>query len=212
VIPTSYATTAAAIFVVGGLLACFSGYRLFRLVLGLYGFLLGAMITTNVYGGAGASTWTLVIAAIVGGLVGAVLMIAAYFVGVGLVGAGLSALALHLVWRFIGGDPPTVVLVIVCVVGALMALSVARYVVIFGTALGGAWTIIIGTAALLGDQAALAAASAKNVWVVYPLDPLPGRWWIVPAWAALSLAGVVVQLATTTKMAGRKSKSKAKTT
>ena len=207
-VPTPYATTAAAIFVVGGLLACFSGYRLFRLVLGLYGFLLGAMITTNVYGGAG--TGTLVIAAIVGGLVGAVLMIAAYFVGVGLVGAGLSALALHLIWRLVGGDPPTVVLVIVCVIGALMALSVARYVVVFGTALAGAWTIIVGAAALLGEPAALAAASAKNVWVVYPLDPLPGRWWIVPAWGLLSLAGVVVQLATTTKTATRKPKAKPK--
>jgi hypothetical protein len=210
VIPTSYATTAAAIFVLGGLLACFSGYRLFRLVLGLYGFLLGAMLTTNVYGAGGdASTWTLVIAAIVGGLVGAVLMIAAYFIGVGLVGAGLSALALHLGWRLVGGDPPTVLLVIVCVVGALLALSVARYVVVFGTALAGAWTIIVGVAALMGEPAALAAASAKTVWVVYPLDPLPGRWWIVPAWAVLSLAGVAVQLATTTKTGTRKIKARA---
>jgi hypothetical protein len=211
VIPTSYATTAAAIFVLGGLLACFSGYRLFRLVLGLYGFLLGAMLTTNVYGAGGeASTWTLVIAAIVGGLVGAVLMIAAYFIGVGLVGAGLSALALHFLWRLIGGDPPTVILVIVCVIGALMALSVARWVVIFGTALAGAWTIIIGAAALMGDPAALAAASAKTVWVIYPLDPLPGRWWIVPAWGLLSLVGVAVQLSTTSKTGGRKSKAKTK--
>ena len=206
-LPTSYATSAAVIFIVGGVLACFAGYRLFRLVLGLYGFLLGAMITTNVYGGAsGAETWTLVIAAIVGGLVGAVLMIAAYFVGVGLVGAGLSALALHVVWRFIGGDPPTVLLVIVCVIGALSALSVARYVVVFGTALAGAWTIIVGAAALAGDKTALAAASARSVWVVYPLDPLPGQWWVVPAWFAISLAGVIVQLSTTTKTATKKKK------
>ena len=186
----------------GGLLACFAGYRLFRLVLGLFGFLLGAMITTSIYGE--SSTWTLVVAAIVGGLVGAVLMITAYFVGVGLVGAGLAALALHLGWRLIGGDPPTVVLVIVCVVGALGALSVARYVVVFGTALAGSWTMIVGAAAMMGDKVALAAASARDVWVVYPLDPLPGRWWVVPVWALTALAGVVVQLATTTKTARRK--------
>ena len=207
-LPTSYATTAAAIFVVGGLLSCFAGFRLFRLVLGLYGFVLGAMVTTNVYGGAGTDSWTLVIAAIVGGLVGAVLMIAAYFVGVGLVGAGLAALALHFAWRLIGGDPPTVVLVIVCVVGALLALSVARYVVIFGTALAGSWTMMVGAAALMGNETALAAASAKNVWVVYPLDPLPGQWWVLPAWFALALAGVVVQLATTSKIGKKKSSRK----
>lgn len=205
-LPTTYATPAAVLFVIGGLLACFAGYRLFRLVLGLYGFLLGAMITTSVYGA--ASTWTLVIAAIVGGLVGAVLMIAAYFVGVGLVGAGLAALVLNLGWRFVGGEPPTVVLVIVCVLGALLALSIARYVVIFGTALAGSWTMIVGGAALMGDRAALAAASAKNVWVIYPLDPLPGQWWVVPAWFVLALAGVIVQLSTT-KTGAKRVKPKA---
>lgn len=206
-LPASYATGAAAIFLVAGLLSCFAGYRLFRLVLGIFGFLLGAMITTSIYGESG--TWTIVVAAIVGGLVGAVLMITAYFVGVGLVGAGLAALALHLAWRLLGGEPPTIVLVIVCVVGALGALSVARYVAIFGTALAGSWTMIIGAAALLGDKAALAAASARDIWVVYPLDPLPGRWWVVPAWALAALAGVVVQLSTTTKTARRKAPKKA---
>jgi hypothetical protein len=205
VLPASYTAGAAAIFLVGGLLACFAGYRLFRLVLGLFGFLLGAMITTSIYGE--ASTWALVVAAIVGGLVGAVLMITAYFVGVGLVGAGLAALLLHLGWRIVGGDPPTIVLVIACVIGALAALSVARYVVIFGTALAGSWTMIIGAAALMGDTAALAAASARDIWVVYPLDPLPGRWWVVPAWALAAVVGVIVQLSTTTKTARRKSSS-----
>jgi hypothetical protein len=191
-------------FLVGGLLACFAGYRLFRLVLGMFGFLLGAMITTSMYGESGA--WTLVVAAIVGGLVGAVLMITAYFVGVGLVGAGLAALVLHFAWRAVGGDPPTLVLVIVCVVGALAALSIARYVVVFGTALAGSWTMMVGAGALLGDTAALAAASARDVWVVYPLDPLPGRWWVIPAWFGLALVGVVVQLATTTKTARRRAR------
>jgi hypothetical protein len=206
VLPTSYATGAAAVFLVGGLLACFAGYRLFRLVLGLFGFLLGAMITTSIYGE--SSAWTLVIAAIVGGLIGAVLMITAYFVGVGLVGAGLAALALHLAWRLVGGDPPTIVLVIVCVIGALGALSVARYVAIFGTALAGSWTMMVGAAALMGDKAALAATSARDIWVLYPLDPLPGRWWVVPVWAIVAVAGVLVQLATTTKGAGRKAPKK----
>ena len=79
---------AAIVLVLGGVLSCFMGHRLFRLVLGLYGFYLGAMITTSSMGA--ANTWTLVLSAVVGGLVGAVLMYAAYFLGVGLVGAGLG--------------------------------------------------------------------------------------------------------------------------
>jgi len=36
-LPAAYATPAAVILLVGGLLACFAGYRLFRFVLGVYG-------------------------------------------------------------------------------------------------------------------------------------------------------------------------------
>ncbi|MGE5834794.1 MAG: DUF4203 domain-containing protein, partial [Acidobacteriota bacterium] len=104
-LPVRYAAPAALVLTVGGLISCFAGYRLFRVVLGLYGFFLGAMITTSTMGT--ANMWYLVLAAVVGGLVGAVLMVAAYFLGVGLVGAGLAALALNGVWRgAAGGAPP----------------------------------------------------------------------------------------------------------
>jgi Domain of unknown function (DUF4203) len=196
-LPASYTAPTAAILAIGGLLACFAGYRLFRLVLGIYGFVLGAMVTTSFMGT--SNLWALVLAAAVGGLVGAVLMIAAYFMGVGLVGAGLAALLLHLIWRFVGGEPPTVLLVVVCVVGALGALSIARYVVIFGTALAGAWTLIVGVLAFMGDHAAVNAASAGNVWILYPFDPLLGRWWYTVLWFVLALAGVIVQLATSSR-------------
>ena len=186
----------------GGLLACFAGYRLFRFVLGMYGLILGAMVTTSWMGA--SSTWTLVLAAAVGGILGALLMIAAYFVGVGLIGAGLAALAINLAWRFVGGEPPTLLIVIGCVLGALGALSVVRYVVVAGTAIAGAWTLIVGVVALMGDRDALRAASAGDVWVFYPLNPMPDRWWYTVIWVALSVAGVVVQLTTTGKGAGRK--------
>lgn len=196
-LPAGYATPTAVILAVGGLLACFAGHRLFRFVLGLYGFILGAMVTTSMMGA--ANTWTLTLAAIVGGLVGAGLMVAAYFVGVGLVGALLAALALNGIWRFVGGDPPVALLVVVCVLGALAALSVQRYVVVFGTAIAGAWTLIIGALALAGNPKAMMAASAGDVWVLYPRDPLPGQWWVTVLWFGLALAGVIVQLATTSR-------------
>jgi hypothetical protein len=205
-LPASYATPTAIVLFVGGLLSCFAGYRLFRFVLGVYGFVVGAMVTTSVMGA--TATWMLVLAAIVGGVIGALLMVAAYFIGVGLVGAGLAALALNLVWRmFGGGDPPTVVLVIACVLGALGALSVVRYVVIFGTALAGSWTLLLGALALMGSAAARKVVSGGGYWIFYPLDPQPDRWWMLPAWLALSLAGVIVQLATS-KGAAAKVKGK----
>lgn len=199
-LPSSYATPAAVVLVAGGLLACFAGYRLFRFVLGLFGFILGAAVASSMMGT--SSTVTLVVAALAGGVVGAVLMVAAYFLGVGLIGAFLGALAINIVWRFVGsGEPPTIVLVIVCVVGALAALSVVRYVAVFGTALAGSWMLIVGAMALMGQR--LSSASG-GVWILYPLDPASAGWWVMPAWLVIALAGVIVQLATTTKTATRK--------
>jgi hypothetical protein len=203
-LPASFAMPTAVVLTVGGLVACFAGYRLFRIVLGIFGFIVGAMVTTSVIGA--QSTIALVAAAIVGGLCGALLMVAAYFIGVGLVGAGLAALALNALWHTFSGDPPTVVLVVACVLGALAALSIQRYVIVFGTALGGAWTGLFGALALLGNSAAKHAMSTSGGWILYPLDPLPSFWWTVPAWLVLALVGAVVQLATTRRTETRPKK------
>ena len=205
-IPASYSTLAAALFAAGGLLTCFAGYRLFRIVLGLYGFFLGAMIGSSIPD-PGSSTWIIAMSGLGGGAVGAVVMIFAYFVGVGLIGAGLAALVLNWGWRLVGGEPPTLILIIACVVGAVLALNVVRYVVVFGTAIAGAWTALVGGTALMGSGAALKAASAPNIWVVYPMDLLPGGWWVTLLWFGLALAGVVVQLSTTSKTGKRKKKN-----
>lgn len=206
-LPTSYAGPAAIVLAVGGLLACFAGYRLFRIVLGIYGFVLGAMITTSMMGT--SNTWALIMAAVVGGLVGSILMVAAYFLGVGLVGAGLAALGVNAIWRAIGGEPPTLLLIIVCVLGALAALNFVRFVVVFGTAITGAWTLLVGTLALTG-KATIPAAAARDVWVFYPLDPIPGQWWVLVVWFVLALAGVVVQLSTTSRTGKKKKATTAK--
>jgi hypothetical protein len=206
-LPAAYATPAVVILTLGGVLACFFGYRLFRVVLGVYGFVAGALIATQMMAPS-SNMWTLTVAAVVGGVLGGALMIAAYFVGVGLVGAGLAALLLNIGWRFVGGDPPTWLLVVVAVLGALGALSVVRFVVIFGTATAGAWTIIVGALALMGDRAALRAASAGDIWILYPLDPLPERWWYTVAWVVLLVIGAVVQLSTSTRTGKPRSKKK----
>ena len=75
----------------GGAVACFAGYRFFRIVLGLYGFVLGALLVTTVAGA--GSTSSLVLWAVVGGIAGALALNLAYFFGVVLVGAAVGAMA-----------------------------------------------------------------------------------------------------------------------
>jgi hypothetical protein len=79
-----------------------------------------------------------------------------------------------------------------------------------GTGFGGAWTMIVGMMAATGDEVALAAAAAGDVWVAYPLDPAPGQQWVPYAWLALGAIGTGVQLGITGGEKGRVGKRKKK--
>ena len=191
-LPVTLQIPAAILLVLGGAVACFAGYRFFRIVLGLYGFVLGALLATTVAGA--GSTSSLLIWAVVGGLTGALLLNLAYFFGVVLVGAAVGAMAVTLLWSRASGDPHVLIVVAFAVVGALAAMWLQRYVVVTGTAFGGAWTLLVGALALTGDVTAQAASAANGVWVVYPLDPAPGRRWLPVVWLALGALGMFVQL------------------
>jgi hypothetical protein len=196
-LPASFQTPAAIILVLGGLLSCFAGYRVFRVVLGFFGFVLGALLTSSVMG-TDQTVW-MVVAAIVGGIVGALILVAAYFVGVALIGAGVGALVVNLIWASLGREPHIVIVILFAIAGALGALALQRYVIITATSFGGAWTTIVGVLALLGDRLAVEAAARNNVWLAYPMNPAPGQRWVIVAWLVLGLVGVIVQLGITAK-------------
>jgi hypothetical protein len=199
-LPTTYQLPAGIVLVAAGLLACFAGYRLFRLVLGVYGFILGAMLASSLMGA--TDTASMLVAAGVGGLIGAVVLILAYFIGVALVGAGLGALLAHLIWAQLGTEPHAIVVIGFSIAGALASLALQRYVIIFATAFGGAWTAIVGGLAMMGNRAAVTAAAAaerSSVWLFYPWNPAPGEQWVFIAWIALGIVGLVTQLAVTAR-------------
>jgi len=200
-LPAAYQLPAAIVLLLGGIVACFFGYRLFRIVLAIFGFILGALAASSVFGA--SDTVPMLVAAIGGGLVGAGLLFAAYFVGVALFGAGLGALAANLLFAASGRDPQFLVLVLCSVAGAVGSMYLQRYVIIVGTGFGGAWTMIVGAMALIGDRAAMAAAVSGDVWVAYPLNPAPGQRWVPFAWVILGLIGTGVQLGWTGGEKGR---------
>jgi Domain of unknown function (DUF4203) len=199
-LPASYQLPAAVVLIVGGTIACFFGYRLFRIVLALSGFILGAMLGSSLFGA--SDTGLMLGAAAIGGLIGAGLLFAAYFVGVALAGAGLGVLAAHLLASATGNDPGFVVIMLSAVVGSIASMYLQRYFIIVGTAFSGSWLLIHGVMASLGNRAALAAAT-KDIWVFYPLSPAPGQGWVPYAWVVLSLIGVATQLGWTAGQKGR---------
>ena len=190
-LPASYQAPAAVVFLAGGVLACFLGYRVFRLVLAIYGFVLGALVATSFLAPT-ETTWTLV-TAIGGGVAGAAILILAYFVGVAFVGAAIAALLVHVIWTRIGGEPHPLIVVLACVLGALASMSIQKHVIVVGTAFAGAWTALVGGLLLMGNKAAQAAAAKGDVWLAYPLDPAPDQRWLLWAWLAIGAVGALVQ-------------------
>jgi hypothetical protein len=199
-LPASLQTPAALVLLAGGVVSCFAGYRVFRVVLGIYGFILGALFASSAMG-TEHTAW-MILGALVGGAIGALILIAAYFVGVALLGAGVGALAASLIWASFGHEPGALVVILFAVVGALAALALQRYVIVGATAFAGAWTIIVGALALAGHRGPIDTAGRNSVWLAYPMNPAPGRYWILIVWVALGITGVIVQLRLTAK--GRK--------
>jgi Domain of unknown function (DUF4203) len=198
VLPHSYQLPAAILLVLGGALSCFAGYRLFKIVLGIYGFVLGAMLASSAMGA--TNTTGMIVAALVGGVCGAALLMFAYFIGIALVGAGLGALVAHVAWSGVRtGDPPAIAVIVLSIMGSIGAMFMQRYVIIVATAFGGAWTVIVGGLAAAGDRGAAKAASAGDVWILYPTSPAPGQKWVPVAWIILGLVGTALQMGITGK-------------
>ncbi len=189
-LPASFQAPVAIILLVGGLLSCFAGYRVFRIVLAFFGFVFGALFVSSAMGSE-QMLW-MVGAALVGGLIGALILFLAYFVGVALIGAGLGAGVAMVVWAALGREPGVIPVIILAVIGAIGALWLQRYVIVVATAFAGAQTAIVGAAELMGSREI--DTSGRRVFHVYPLDPLPNTKWDLIAFVVLGLVGLAVQL------------------
>jgi len=186
-LPAAYQVPAAVLLLVGGVVSCFAGYRLFKVVLGLFGFIIGVLAASSFFGPANTTP----------------MLLAAYFVGVALVGAGIGALLVNVIWTQIEGDPHPAVVILFSVAGAVVATWLQRYVIILGTAFAGSWTMLVGGLAFMGDGGPLKAAADGNPWVVYPLNPAPGMRWLPWAWFLIGAFGTLVQMRWTGGERGR---------
>lgn len=194
-LPGSYAVPAAVILIAGGALSCLLGHRVFRIVLGIFGFVLGGLIATSVL--APTETTMTLVAVLAGGTVGAFVLMFAYVVGVAFAGAALAAVVVNLAFDYLGREPHALIVVGACVAGALAAMALQRLAIVIGTAFGGAWFFILGVLTLWGHHGAAGAATTGDPWMAYPLNPAPGVRWVPFAWLALGMFGTAVQLSWT---------------
>ncbi len=182
---------AAIILLAAGLVACFLGYRLFRWLLVLYGFAGGAWVTSLFVGT--LSPWAAAGVVIVGGLAGAAVLLVLYLAAVAVAGAGVGVLVLNLSWPAVRGEPEAWMVILACLVGASLAVVLQRYVIIAGTAFGGAWTALVGALALVGHPGAQAVAGG-DLWQMYPLAPASGQVPFAVGWLSLGFLAALWQL------------------
>lgn len=196
---TSGSVLVALAAIILGIINCFFGYRFFRFMLGVYGFLLGfglgAALAQNLAEG---NTIVLVVAGLIAGIIGALIMVFLYFVGVFIVGAVAGILLANALGSAFGWDTPLLVAVIVGILVGIVALVLQRVVLILATAFSGAWAVVSGIVALVTGQS-LTLGGAFNPpdvgqWDAMALIPLVG-------WLVLGIVGAVFQFRTTAERA-----------
>jgi hypothetical protein len=183
---------AAAVSVLAGVLICYWGYRIFKVMLGIAGFIAGMwlfyLIGMQFTGHVGALT---VILMIFGGLLGASLSVAFYYIGVFLIGA-LGGWNLGLL---IAGATGTVFLLVIpivlAVIGGILAIFFQRLIVTVSTAFLGAWGVVAGGFYLLGSGMApvdLFRSPSLMIESLRRMNPL-----FVLVWLVLAVTGIVYQ-------------------
>ncbi len=187
----------AIIALIIGVLALLAGYRLFLLLLPIWGFFagfaMGAHATTLIFGTGFLSTVTSWIVGFVAGLIFAVLSYLIYIVGVALLsaafgyflGAGLALLFFD----------PGLIVTLVGVAGAVvmafivLAFNIQKPVLEFVTAFGGATAVLAGLLLLLG-RIPFEALGQNPVRAV--LDD--SIFWLI-VWLVLGFVGFGIQIA-----------------
>ena len=182
--------------ILGGVMMCFFGFRLFKLALGLGGFACGAVIGAYIawtqMTGAGMvqtapscpevvevikamlnaeNPTVLLVCAGVGGVAGAVLSVLLRQVGLFVLGAWLGTMLAGVTMVKATADARLIAFAILALIGGILALILRRVIVVLSTALNGALALMFGMYALLKNLSPRLAVSE--------LQTLQGDAWVV---------------------------------
>jgi hypothetical protein len=180
--------------IVAGVLVCFFGHRLLKVVLGLVGFAAGAVAA----GGlsmliAPENSTALIVAAAIGGAAGAAVLVWAFYVGVFLLGAAGGLVAGGVAAHWLDGAAEVAAYAGLALVGGALALKAQRVMLGVSTALLGAAAIAAGgLVALIGAEETFDLATR----VAEGGAPGHAGWIAGGCWVLLSAAGIAVQLGT----------------
>ena len=183
-----------AIFaIIFGIVCCFWGYRIFKVILGILGFVLGAFLAGNIaFYVSGGNLVITVVAAMLGGLIGGALIVVLYFVGLFLLGAWCGILLVNVTTSAYSFHLYTVLFVLIAIIGGILAVVFQKLIIILSTAFLGSWYFISGLFYLL----------LGGGFTPFDLFYHPGRllkyqgpqyYIVLLFWFILGIAGIVFQ-------------------
>ncbi len=173
-----------------GVLSCFWGHRIFKLLFGLMGFALGGLLTGLVALYVTGETTTALMVGAVGGFIGAGILLSLYTVGVFVLGA-FTGIAIGLLVSAGYGQFDIAAWTLLAVAGGVVAILMQKFTVVVATALLGAWNIVVGgvyvvTRDMTVYQIAQDPASTQNMGI--------GIFYgTIACWAGLTIIGILVQ-------------------
>jgi hypothetical protein len=194
-----------------GLIACFSGYRLFMTLIPMWGFFTGLWLgITGLQSAFGETIFAGMSGLVFGIFLGMILAVLAYFfyfLGVFILGAsigyGLTTTILVSGFDIPSGLPVSVISIGVALLFAVLflALNAQKYLVIFLTAFGGAGVVITGLLLLLNRITFQQISTSIGAIIPVPFTA-GSTWWF--GWFVLALLGILTQTASTRKYKPRR--------
>lgn len=183
---------AFAIFsIIVGAIICFWGYRLFKVVLGIAGFIAGAALFYHFGAQYTANMILLVILAIFGGMIGASLSMAFYYVGLFLLGALAGWQLGFLIATAVNIELVIIIPIAAAVITGILACFFQKPIIIVATALIGAWSVVTGGFYFFGTGIIPTDLFRDPFMLIESLretNPV-----VILAWIVLSIAGIIFQ-------------------
>lgn len=170
-----------------GSLQCFFGYRTFKIMLFATGFLLGFWAGTASYGQPAHNGLYTFILGIAGGILGAALMGALYFVGLFILGASFGGILGVALYTLFQSSPQPLILGVLGLILGFLTVKFQKFMIILVTAFEGAWLMVVGIALLLQ----LGFISPDPYYFFYPVSIRTEI--LFPVWLFLALAGFMYQ-------------------
>ncbi len=188
----AWAGQSSALFaIVAGFLLCFFGYRILKVSLGLIGFIAGAYggweAGLAVFHSSGGAT---LICALIGGVIGLVLCLWLFLLGVFCVGAAAGTAIAAALFNGSGHHVQAIVLIALPIAFGIIALLAQKLMIVVSTAVSGAYLITAGIWPFVAG-----AQHASSIWL-HPSQPAASGtlgYGSLAVWLVLALIGIIVQ-------------------